>query len=41
MTASTAAWPGRARRTTPARALRQALTLAWRAVVVRRYRHIG
>lgn len=33
MTASTATWPGRARRMTPARALRQALTLAWRALV--------
>src|SRR5580700_1911352 len=33
MTASTATWPGRARRMTPARALRQVLTLAWRALV--------
>jgi len=33
MTTGTATWPGRARRMTPARALRQALTLAWRALV--------
>ena len=33
MTTGTAAWPGRARRMTPARALRHALTLAWRALV--------
>src|SRR3984885_12605514 len=33
MTADTATWPGRARRMTPARALRHALTLAWRALV--------
>jgi oleandomycin transport system permease protein len=33
MTANRATWPGRARRMTPARALRHALTLAWRALV--------
>jgi len=33
MTTGTATWPGRARRMTPARALRHALTLAWRALV--------
>src|ERR1700691_2561841 len=33
MPADTGGWPGRARRMTPARALRHSLTLAWRALV--------